>query len=131
MSERDLSAEVKNTLNELRKRGYLLAVGSSSKNARYILDRLGLGGFFDAVADGTDISRSKPDPEVFLKAAERLEVEPEHCLVVEDSLAGIEAARAGGMKAAAIGSAAGKGCGDHILGEFSDLLTDGVAGATD
>lgn len=123
MSESDLSAEVKNTLDELRKRGVLLAVGSSSKNAKYILERLGLGNFFDAVSDGTNISRSKPDPEVFLKAAAFLGMEPEHCVVVEDAEAGIEAAHGGGMKAAAVGSAAEKGCGDYILAAFSDLLT--------
>lgn len=63
MSEKDLSAEVKETLEELRKRGYLLAIGSSSKNAPFILERIGLAGYFDAVADGNHITHSKPDPE--------------------------------------------------------------------
>ena len=65
MSTADLSGEVKDTLNELRKRGYKLAIGSSSKNTRTILDRIGLGDFFDKISDGTNISKSKPDPEVF------------------------------------------------------------------
>ena len=70
MSPSDLSDEVRGTLNELRNRGYKLAIGSSSKNTKMILGQLGLGDFFDAISDGTNITKSKPDPEVFLKAAE-------------------------------------------------------------
>ena len=72
MTPGDLSKEVRSTLYTLRQRGYLLAIGSSSKNTRQILRQLGLGEFFDAVADGTMITRSKPDPEVFLLAASML-----------------------------------------------------------
>lgn len=111
------------TLNTLRGQGYLLAVGSSSKNAPFILERLGLGTYFDAVSDGNNISRSKPDPEVFVKAAEMLGVEPEQCLVVEDALAGAEAARRGGMKVACVGDAAAEGAGDWNMKCFSDLLS--------
>lgn len=72
MSPADLSVEVKDTLDELRKRGYKLAIGSSSKNTKKILKQIGLGDYFDAISDGTNITKSKPDPEVFLKAAEML-----------------------------------------------------------
>ena len=123
MSTADLSDEVRETLLELRKRGYKLAIGSSSKNTKFILGRIGRGDFFDAVSDGTDITRSKPDPEVFLIAAQRLGLEPKDCLVVEDALAGIQAAKAGGMDAAALhGDAENCGLEDHDLGTFSDLL---------
>ena len=122
MSPADLSQEVRSTLDALRARGLKLAVGSSSKNAKFILQRIGLSDYFDAVSDGTNISRSKPDPEVFLKAAEYLRLTPSDCLVVEDAVSGVEAAHAGGMKAAAIGDAAGRGCGDFILSRFADLL---------
>lgn len=71
-----------------------------------ILGKLGLGESFDAISDGTNITRSKPDPEVFLKAAHYLGLQPETCLVVEDALAGIEAAVAGGFDSAGIGEAA-------------------------
>ena len=91
MSPADLSVEVKDTLDELRKRGYKLAIGSSSKNTKKILKQIGLGDYFDAISDGTNITKSKPDPEVFLKAAEMLGEKPENCMVVEDALAGIEA----------------------------------------
>lgn len=123
MSPADLSDEVRNTLEELRNRGYLLAIGSSSKNTKFILGQIGLGGFFDAIADGTDIAHSKPDPEVFLKAAAKLGVEPVDCAVVEDAKAGIEAAKAGGMTALALfGDARDCGLEDYNLTSFSDLL---------
>ena len=122
MSPADLSQEVRSTLDALRARGLKLAVGSSSKNAKFILKRIGLSDYFDAVSDGTNISRSKPDPEVFLKAAEYLGLTPSDCLVVEDAVSGVEAAHAGGMKAATVGDAAGRGCGDFILSRFADLL---------
>lgn len=92
-------------LRELKKRGIRVAIGSSSRNAPFILEKIGLGGFFDAVADGNGITKSKPDPEVFLLAAKLLCVRPEHCAVVEDSVAGILAAKAAGMKAVGVGYA--------------------------
>ncbi|HOX33008.1 MAG TPA: beta-phosphoglucomutase [Spirochaetales bacterium] len=92
-------------LARLRAEGILLAVGSSSRNAKLILERTGLAGSFDAVADGEDISRSKPDPEVFLAAARKLGVEPGDCAVVEDAEAGIDAALAAGMLAVGVGPA--------------------------
>lgn len=123
MSPADLSGEVRSTLNALRERGYPLAIGSSSKNTKRILERIGLDGFFDAVADGTDITRSKPDPEVFLVAAKKLGIAPEDCAVVEDAKAGIEAAKAAGMTALALfGDAKGCGMEDYDLASFGDLL---------
>lgn len=123
MSPADLTDEVRTTLLALRKRGLKLAIGSSSKNTPFILERIGLGDFFDAVADGTDITRSKPDPEVFLKAAQKLGIAPADCAVVEDAKAGIEAAKAAGMTALALfGDARGCGLEDEDLSGFSDLL---------
>lgn len=123
MSPEDLSPEVKHTLEELRHRGLRLAIGSSSRNAGFILSRLGLDGFFDAVSDGNNITRSKPDPEVFLKAAEYLGEKPADCLVVEDAIAGLEAAKAGGMDCAGIGDAAQSELADYSLGRFGELLS--------
>lgn len=123
MTEADLTEEVRTTLNELRNRGYKLSIGSSSKNTKFILGQLGLGDFFDAIADGTDITNSKPDPEVFLKSAEKLGIEPSQCAVVEDAKSGIEAAKAVGMTALALFGDA-KECGeeDYNLTGFADLL---------
>lgn len=122
MTPADVSEEVRNTLNELRARGYKLAIGSSSKNARFILEKVELLDFFDAISDGNNITNSKPDPEVFLKAAEYLGEAPEHCIVVEDAYAGVDAAKAGGMRAAAIGDAAAYEKADYVLESFADLL---------
>lgn len=123
MSPADLSDEVRGTLNELKRRGYPMSIGSSSKNTKFILERIGLSGFFDAISDGTNITRSKPDPEVFLKASEFLGEEPENCLVVEDAVAGIQAAKAGGMYAAGIGEAMKYSATDYPINSFSELLS--------
>ncbi len=110
------------TLDALAARGVRLAVGSSSKNAKKILSKTGLIGRFDAIADGTDIVHSKPDPEVFLCAAERLGLAPGDCAVVEDAEAGIEAAKAGGMLACAIGDACRSELADVTLARISELV---------
>lgn len=122
MSPEDLSDEVKNTLDELRNRGYKLAIGSSSKNTKMILERIGLGDFFDAISDGTNITKSKPDPEVFLKAAEFIGEAPADCLVVEDAEAGIEAAFRGGFDSAGIGDATKHEHVTYKLNQFKDIL---------
>nr|WP_318682945.1 beta-phosphoglucomutase [uncultured Acetatifactor sp.] len=120
MSPKDLSSEVKETLDLLHGTK-LLAIGSSSKNTAFILERIGLAGYFDAVADGNDITRSKPDPEVFLIAARRLNLKPQECLVVEDAKAGVDAAVAGGFDCAAVGDAAGYGAATYSLKSVCDL----------
>lgn len=122
MSPADLSDEVKNTLDALRAKGFKLAIGSSSKNAPFILERIGLGDYFDAISDGNNISRSKPDPEVFLKAAEFLSLEPADCLVIEDAVAGAEAGHAGGFTVACVGDAAAEKAGDYNMASFAELL---------
>lgn len=121
MTENDLSDEVRETLNTLRSCGLKLAIGSSSKNTQFILERIGLKGFFDAVSDGNNIKNSKPDPEVFLKAADFIGEKPENCLVVEDAYAGIDAACAGGFDSAAIGDAAGYDKATYKMQTFKEL----------
>jgi beta-phosphoglucomutase len=122
MSTKDLSDEVRDTLNSLREKGLKLAIGSSSKNTRFILKQIGLEDFFDAISDGTNITRSKPDPEVFLKAAEFVSEDPKDCLVVEDAEAGIDAAVAGGFDSAGLGSASDYEKATYKLVSFGDLL---------
>ncbi|VAW42237.1 Maltose phosphorylase / Trehalose phosphorylase [hydrothermal vent metagenome] len=90
-------------LQTLKARGTKLAVGSASKNAQFVLQRLGILPYFDVVADGHSVSQSKPAPDLFLFAAQQLGVSPDHCTVVEDATAGIEAALAAGMWAVGIG----------------------------
>lgn len=122
MSTADLSDEVRDTLKALRAAGLKLAIGSSSRNTPFILERIGLSGFFDAVADGNCITRSKPDPEVFLKAASFIGKDPAFCLVVEDAHAGVQAAKAGGFDCAAMGDARDDEHADYHLSTFADLL---------
>ena len=122
MSEKDLSDEVKDTLCALRAMGIKLAIGSSSKNTPFILERLGLADFFDAIADGNCITHSKPHPEVFLKAADMIALDPSVCLVVEDAKAGVSAAAAGGFDCAAIGDAKDDPRAKWHLDGFADLL---------
>ncbi len=105
LTPNDILPGVMHFLTELKGRGVKLAIGSSSKNSPAILERIGLTGFFDAEADGNDIKRSKPDPEVFLLAADRLGLAPSSCLVVEDADAGVESALAAGMQVLGVGSA--------------------------
>lgn len=94
---------VKEVLKKLKDMGLALAVGSASKNAPAILEKTGLISYLDKVSCGLDTTKSKPDPEVFLVAANKLSLMPEECLVVEDSAAGIEAAKAGNMKSLGVG----------------------------
>ncbi len=122
MSPADLPPDTGAALARLRARGLKLAVGSSSRNTAFILSRIGLGDFFDAVSDGSCITRSKPDPEVFLKAAAMLGLTPEVCLVVEDARAGVEAAVRGGFDCAAMGDARDDSRAVCYLDRPSDLL---------
>lgn len=123
MTPADLSKDVKKTLEELRRRGYKLAIGSSSKNTKMILERIGLDNFFDAISDGTNIINSKPDPEVFLKAAEFIGEKPEDCLVIEDAEAGIEGAFRGGFDSAGLGEANEHPRVNYKMKKITDLLS--------
>jgi beta-phosphoglucomutase len=122
MTSADVSGEVRSTLGELRQRGFKLAIGSSSKNAGLILEKVQLRDAFDAVSDGNNITRSKPDPEVFLKAASFLGEAPQSCAVVEDAIAGIDAAKAANMIAIGIGDAAGYVKANYTIRSFAELL---------
>ena len=93
-------------LTALKKEGYKTAVGSSGNtpNVNFVLDRCGIAGYFDAIANGDMITRGKPDPEVYLLAAKKLELAPGECIVVEDAPVGIRAARSAGESVVAIAS---------------------------
>lgn len=117
-----VAPEVRETLSELKARGHKLAVGSSSKNTKLILRLTDLDHFFDAVSDGTNITHSKPDPEVFLKAADFIGLKPENCAVVEDAVAGIDAANAGGFTSIGIADAAAYEKTEIKIHGLQDLL---------
>lgn len=98
LSTQDILPGVVDFLKTIRSEGLKTAVGSSSKNARFILDKLALTHFFDAIVDGNMVKITKPDPEVFVNAAAMLALSPQECLVIEDAEAGVAAARAAGMR---------------------------------
>ncbi|MEJ5996044.1 beta-phosphoglucomutase [Pedobacter sp. Du54] len=91
-------------LTTITNAGYKLALGSASKNAALILEKTNLAHFFHEIVDGNSVTKSKPDPDVFIKGAQLLGVQTSECVVFEDAVAGIEAAKAGGMKAIGIGT---------------------------
>lgn len=124
----DILPGVLNVLKELRRRGARLAVGSSSKNAPMILERTGLADRFDAVVDGNQITRTKPDPEVFLLAAKRLDLRPGQCSVVEDAVPGILAAKAAGMTPIAVGAAWRCGAAKYGFPSLEDADADVLLG---
>ena len=117
-----VSPEVPETLQKLRVSGLRLAVGSSSKNTPLILEKTDLRKYFDAVSDGNNITKSKPDPEVFLKAAQFMSLDPSECVVVEDADSGIEAAKRGGFYAISIGDSVTNGLDDRHINSLVELL---------
>lgn len=123
MSPASVSEDVLYTLEELQKRKIPFAIGSSSKNTKLILERVGLQDAFAAIADGTEISHSKPDPEVFLLAARKLGAEPHTTLVVEDAESGLLAAKRGGFRSAGIGPSEKSPLADYSLSKLSDILS--------
>lgn len=116
-----------NFLSEVRADGVRTALGSASRNTGIILSRLGIAGLFDAVVDGTMVSRTKPDPEVFLKCAELLGGIPVwECVVFEDAAAGIEAAVAAGMQAVGVGSPDILRNANRIISGFAGVTWDNL-----
>jgi beta-phosphoglucomutase len=114
--------------SQLKSNGIKAAVASSSRNAPIILEKTGLLESFDAVVDGNAITRSKPHPEVFLLAADALGLAPEECLVVEDAVAGVEAALAGGMSVLAVGHAAADSRATLRAEDLSKVTIDAILG---
>jgi len=113
-------------LNRLRSEGILTAIGSASRNAGTILDRIGLRTMFDVIVDGNKIHSAKPDPEVFLKGAEELGLAPENCVVFEDAQAGIEAALAGGMKCIGVGSPLNLGKANLVVPDLKNITLNQI-----
>lgn len=108
-------------LKYLKDQNQLIALGSASKNARPILEKTGTLAYFDAIVDGNDVSNAKPDPEVFLIAAQLLGVKPEDSIVFEDSVAGIQAANIGGMTSIGIGEASTLFEAKYIFPDFTHI----------
>ena len=103
ISPSDILPGISEALSFLKERGLKIGLGSASKNAKIILDKLQLTNYFEAIIDGNLVENGKPDPEVFLKGSTALKVSPERCIVFEDAVAGISAAKAAGMTSIALG----------------------------
>ncbi|MCA4897267.1 MAG: beta-phosphoglucomutase [Bacteroidota bacterium] len=108
-------------LQQLRAQNYKVALASSSKNAETVIRLLQIGHLFDAIVDGTMITHTKPDPEIFLLAAKKLNIAPAHCVVFEDAEAGVEAALAAGMKCVGVGSPAQLGKANFIVAKTAEF----------
>lgn len=119
MTPEEILPGAKEFLEEVKAAGLKSALGSASKNSGLILERTGLLPLFDVIIDGNVVSASKPDPEVFLKGAEALQIPPQECVVFEDAVAGVQAARAGGMKVVGIGT-------QEILND-ADVVVSGLS----
>ncbi|MFD0941922.1 beta-phosphoglucomutase [Pedobacter boryungensis] len=118
MTPKEILPGAKEFLALVKANNYLTALGSASKNSETILKQIGLTHMFDALVDGNKVTKSKPNPEVFLVGAQELNVKPEECVVFEDAIAGVQAAKAGKMKAVGIGKA-------DVLSE-ADLVIEGL-----
>lgn len=124
LEESELLPGVKEYLTRLRSRGIGIALGSASKNAEFILNKLNITDLFDAVVDGNKVSLAKPDPEVFLIAAQEIGLQPDGCVVFEDAEAGVQAGKAAGMKVVGIGKPEVLKEADLVVKGLYELLTD-------
>ncbi|GAB3714413.1 beta-phosphoglucomutase [Spirosoma flavus] len=130
MTSDDILPGVANFFSQVRKAGLQTALGSVSKNAPLILERIGMTDAFDAIIDGSKISRGKPDPEVFIKGADELEVSHDECVVFEDAVAGVEAGKRAGMFVVGLGSPDVLTRADLVAPSLENLTVEDVLSAT-
>ena len=128
MTPAEILPGAKEFLEACRAMGLKTALGSASKNSMMILEKINLVNMFDAVIDGNKVSKAKPDPEVFLKGAEELGIPPANCVVFEDAIAGIEAAKNGGMKAVGVGSPDVLTEADMVISGLNEMTIEKLKG---
>jgi beta-phosphoglucomutase len=121
MTPKDILPGVLDFIELLKTNGIAIAIGSSSKNTPTILKAVGLDSIFDVVVDGNQVTHSKPDPEVFLKGAIKLNMLPKDCVVLEDAISGVEAAKRGGMKCIGVGESNVLGAADIVVADLTKL----------
>ena len=124
MDDSELLPDVMKTLRFLKQHEQGIALGSASKNARLIIEKVNILDFFDAIVDGTDVTKAKPDPEVFLNASDLLNINPENCIVFEDSVAGVQAANIAQMLSVGIGDKQVLSEADYVFKDFTEIPED-------
>ena len=124
MKEDEVLPGAKEFIESIRAAGLKVALGSASKNSLAILNGLKLTAYFDAIIDGNKVSKAKPDPEVFLLAAQELGISPDNCVVFEDAKAGVEAAKRAGMKCVGVGTSPELSAADIIISGFENIGLD-------
>ncbi|MHA7942897.1 beta-phosphoglucomutase [Formosa sp. 3Alg 14/1] len=124
MDNSEILPDVPRVLDYLKDNNQGVSLGSASKNARIILEKVNILSKFEAIVDGNDVSKAKPDPEVFLNAATAINVKPEDCIVFEDSVAGVQAANAAHMISIGIGSQDVLHEADYIFNDFTEISTE-------
>jgi beta-phosphoglucomutase len=127
MTPEEILPGVTDFLDELDRNGIIYAVGSASKNARRALEKVHLLNRFHSIVDGTMVENAKPDPEVFLLAADLMGIRPENCVVFEDAKAGVEAAQNGGMRCIGIGDSLTLQDADLVIDDFTSLSVKDVS----
>ncbi|WAA12511.1 beta-phosphoglucomutase [Fervidibacillus halotolerans] len=126
ITPKDLLPGIENFMREIKENGIKIGLASASKNAFTVIERLGVGHYFDTIVDAATVKNSKPDPEVFLKAADQLNVPYENCVGVEDAQAGVEAIKRAGMFAVGVGNAEQLARADLVVSCTSDLKLDDI-----
>lgn len=124
MTTKDILPGVSPIIDYLEEKNIPIALGSASKNARYIMDKVNLSHRFTAIVDGNDVSKAKPNPEVFLIAAQKMNTEPKDCIVFEDALAGIQAANAANMISIGIGDKNVLYEADYGFADFTEITIE-------
>ncbi|HXJ99850.1 MAG TPA: beta-phosphoglucomutase [Gelidibacter sp.] len=124
MDAQEILPDVAKTLDFLKEKEQHIALGSASKNARMILEKVNLLEKFDVLVDGNDVANAKPNPEVFLNAAKQLQANPKDCIVFEDAVAGIQAANNAGMVSIGIGDKNTLHEANYVFKNFTEITTD-------
>jgi len=128
LKEDDLLPGARNLIDEIIRRGYKIAVASSSRNAKTVIKNLGIMDIFDTISDGHSVENSKPAPDLFLHTAENLSLAPENCVVIEDAESGVEGALAAGMVAVGVGPEERVGKADYRYDQVKDINLDEIIG---
>jgi beta-phosphoglucomutase len=124
MDDNEILPDVTKILDFLKENKQYIALGSASKNARMILKKVNILDKFEVIVDGNDVTKAKPNPEVFLKAAKHLDCEPKNCIVFEDSVAGVKAANIASMVSIGIGDKETLKEADYVFNDFTEITKE-------